>query len=41
MDQTTQQNASLVQQSAAAAQSLQAQATDLVQAVSVFKLQAA
>ena len=41
MDQTTQQNASLVQQSAVAAQSLQAQATALVQAVSVFKLEAA
>ncbi|HJW12407.1 MAG TPA: methyl-accepting chemotaxis protein [Albitalea sp.] len=39
MDQTTQQNASLVQESTAAAESLKAQAQQLVQAVSVFKLQ--
>ena len=38
MDQNTQQNAALVEQSATAAMSLQAQATQLVQAVSVFKL---
>ncbi len=38
MDQTTQQNASLVQESAAAAENLKAQAQQLVQAVSVFKL---
>ncbi len=40
MDQTTQQNAALVEQSAAAASSLQQQAQQLVQAVSVFKLNA-
>jgi methyl-accepting chemotaxis protein len=38
MDQTTQQNAALVEQSAAAAASLRQQAGQLVQAVSVFKL---
>ncbi len=38
MDQSTQQNATLVEQSAAAAASLQQQAQYLVQAVSVFKL---
>jgi methyl-accepting chemotaxis protein len=37
MDQTTQQNASLVQESAAAAESLKGQAQQLVQAMSVFK----
>ncbi|RJF92799.1 HAMP domain-containing protein [Noviherbaspirillum saxi] len=39
MDQTTQQNAALVEQAAAAAQSLQNQAAHLAQLVSVFKLQ--
>jgi methyl-accepting chemotaxis protein len=38
MDQTTQQNAALVEQSAAAAASLKAQAHQLVQAVAVFDL---
>ena len=38
MDQVTQQNASLVNQSAAAAQSLQEQAEQLSQAISVFKV---
>jgi methyl-accepting chemotaxis protein len=38
MDQHTQQNAALVEQSAAAADSLQRQAQDLVEAVAVFKL---
>ena len=38
MDQTTQQNAALVEQAAAAAQSLQDQAGRLTQAVSVFKI---
>ena len=38
LDQTTQQNAALVEQMAAAAGSLNSQASDLVQAVSVFKL---
>jgi methyl-accepting chemotaxis protein len=38
MDQTTQQNAALVEQSAAAAQSLTNQARQLVQAVASFKL---
>jgi methyl-accepting chemotaxis protein len=38
MDRTTQQNAALVEQSAAAAESLKGQAKQLVQAVSVFKL---
>jgi len=40
MDQATQQNAALVEESAAAAASLQNQALQLVQAVSVFKLSA-
>jgi hypothetical protein len=38
MDQTTQQNAALVEESAAAAESLNAQARQLVDAVAVFKL---
>ena len=38
MDQVTQQNAALVEESAAVANSLQAQAEQLVQAVAVFKL---
>ncbi|WP_313083218.1 methyl-accepting chemotaxis protein [Pulveribacter sp.] len=38
MDQTTQQNAALVEQSAAASSSLRTQAGQLVQAVAVFKL---
>ena len=38
MDQATQQNAALVEQSAAAAASLRQQADQLVQAVSIFKL---
>ena len=38
MDQTTQQNAALVEQMAAAAASLRSQAQDLVQTVAVFKL---
>ena len=38
MDETTQQNAALVEQAAAAAQSLQDQATTLTQVVSIFKL---
>ena len=38
MDQVTQQNAALVEESAAAAESLKQQAVDLVQAVAVFKL---
>jgi methyl-accepting chemotaxis protein len=38
MDQATQQNAALVEQMAAAASSLKAQAQELVQTVSVFKL---
>ena len=38
MDQSTQQNAALVEQSAAASDSLRAQAQQLVEAVSVFKL---
>jgi methyl-accepting chemotaxis protein len=38
MDQATQQNAALVEQSAAAADSLRGQAAQLVQAVSVFRL---
>ena len=41
MDQVTQQNAALVEEMAAAASSLQSQATDLVQVVAVFKLGAA
>ena len=40
MDHATQQNAALVEQIAAAASSLKSQAGDLVQAVSVFKLEA-
>jgi len=40
MDEVTQQNAALVEQAAAAAESLQEQATQLVQAVSVFRLEA-
>ncbi|RVT51134.1 methyl-accepting chemotaxis protein [Rubrivivax albus] len=40
MDQGTQQNAALVEQSAAAAESLKQQAQQLVQAVAVFKLDA-
>jgi len=40
MDQTTQQNAALVEQSAAAAESLQNQARQLVDSVAVFKLSA-
>ena len=39
MDQTTQQNAALVEQSAAAAASLQTQAGELVRAVAVFTLE--
>jgi methyl-accepting chemotaxis protein len=38
MDQTTQQNAALVEEMAAAASSLKAQAEDLVQTVAVFKV---
>ncbi|WP_159913850.1 methyl-accepting chemotaxis protein [Pantoea sp. 18069] len=38
MDQATQQNAALVEESAAAADSLQRQAQDLVEAVAVFRL---
>lgn len=38
MDQVTQSNAALVEEAAAAAQSLEHQAKGLVQAVSVFKL---
>ena len=38
MDQTTQQNAALVEESAAAAASLQVQSRQLVQAVAVFRL---
>jgi methyl-accepting chemotaxis protein len=40
MDQVTQQNAALVEESAAAAESLKTQASSLVQAVSVFRLDA-
>ena len=40
MDQATQQNAALVEEMAAAASSLKGQATDLVEAVAVFKLDA-
>ena len=40
MDQTTQQNAALVEQSAAAAASLRSQASQLVDTVAVFKLRA-
>ena len=39
MDQTTQQNAALVEESAAAAEGLQRQAKDLVHAVASFKVQ--
>ena len=39
MDQTTQQNASLVEEAAAASETLQHQAADLADAVRVFKLQ--
>jgi methyl-accepting chemotaxis protein len=38
MDQVTQQNAALVEEASAAAQSMSEQASELVQAVSVFKL---
>jgi hypothetical protein len=38
MDQTTQQNAALVEESAAAADSLQTQAQQLVEAMAVFKV---
>jgi methyl-accepting chemotaxis protein len=38
MDQVTQQNAALVEEAAAAAQSMQEQAGNLVEAVSVFRL---
>jgi methyl-accepting chemotaxis protein len=38
MDQTTQQNASLVEEAAAASETLQRQAADLAEAVRVFKL---
>ena len=38
MDQVTQQNAALVEEAAAAAESLKSQAHELVQAVSVFQL---
>jgi methyl-accepting chemotaxis protein len=38
MDQVTQQNAALVEEAAAAAQSLEHQAQSMVQVVSVFKL---
>jgi len=41
MDQVTQQNAALVEEAAAAAQSMREQSASLVQAVSVFKLDAA
>ena len=41
MDQATQQNAALVEENAAAASSLQQQAQELVQAVTVFRLQQA
>ncbi|MET3440788.1 phage terminase large subunit-like protein, partial [Variovorax paradoxus] len=40
MDQVTQQNAALVEEAAAAAQSMQEQAASLVEAVSVFRLEA-
>ena len=40
MDQSTQQNAALVEEMAAAASSLKSQAVELVQAVAVFKLEA-
>jgi hypothetical protein len=38
MDQATQQNAALVEESAAAAESLKGQAQQLVQAVAMFRL---
>jgi methyl-accepting chemotaxis protein len=38
LDQVTQQNAALVEESAAAAESLKNQATQLVEAVAVFQL---
>jgi methyl-accepting chemotaxis protein len=38
LDQVTQQNAALVEQSAAAAESLQQQAANLVDVVSVFRI---
>jgi methyl-accepting chemotaxis protein len=38
MDKVTQQNAALVEESAAAAESLKQQAVQMVQAVAVFKL---
>lgn len=41
MDQTTQQNAALVEESASAAESLREQAVQLVQAVALFKLEQA
>jgi methyl-accepting chemotaxis protein len=41
MDQVTQQNAALVEEAAAATESMQEQAQNLAQAVSVFKLDAA
>ncbi|SFG68984.1 Methyl-accepting chemotaxis protein (MCP) signalling domain-containing protein, partial [Variovorax sp. NFACC27] len=40
MDQVTQQNAALVEEASAAAQSMQEQASTLVQSVSIFKLDA-
>ncbi|MGL4406916.1 MAG: methyl-accepting chemotaxis protein, partial [Zoogloea sp.] len=40
MDEVTQQNAALVEEAAAAAESLEDQSRNLVQAVSVFRLQA-
>ncbi|WP_436296044.1 methyl-accepting chemotaxis protein, partial [Variovorax sp. LjRoot178] len=40
MDQVTQQNAALVEEASAAAQSMQEQAGNLVEAVSVFRLDA-
>jgi methyl-accepting chemotaxis protein len=40
LDQMTQQNAALVEESAAAAESLREQATELAQQVSMFKLPA-
>ncbi|MGB7480350.1 MAG: hypothetical protein WA924_08490, partial [Burkholderiaceae bacterium] len=40
MDEMTQQNAALVEQAAAAAESMKAQAVQLAQAVSVFRLEA-
>ena len=38
MDQVTQQNAALVEQMAAAAESLRSQASELVQTVALFRL---